>query len=55
MDTRYQQWLHDDVTRGTPRHLPRSYVDVDEVYLQQQVVKLVKQDGNDEVIKGKPF
>ena len=46
-DTGNEQRLHYNVAGGTPRDLPRSDVNVDEVHLQQQVVKLVKQDRND--------
>ena len=36
----------------TPGDLPRGNVDEDEIYLQEKVVELVKQDCDDEVIEG---
>ena len=43
------------MARGTPGDLPRSDVDEYEVHLQQEVVKLVEQDRDDEVIEGEPL
>ena len=52
-DTRHEKWLCYDVPGRTPGYLPRSDVYEDEVHLQQEVVKLAKQDPNYEVIEGK--
>ena len=54
-DTRHEKWLCYDVPGRTPGYLPRSNVYEDEVHLQQEVVKLAKQDPNYEVIEGKPL
>ena len=41
--------------RRTPGYLPRSNVDENKIHFQQEVVKLVKQDPNDQIIEGQPL
>ena len=43
------------MSRGTPGDLPRSNVDKYEIHLQEEVIKLVKQDCDDEIIEGQPL